>query len=713
LGATLEPGYTHLDTELTDRAGHTTRESTDLVTQRYRLSLDRSLTDRLDASAGGTFLDERAWTDTDGTWSDSHGRTTTLFGRLSLGTQVLNAGVGAERREQSALGTATPDFVTKSYTAYATWRPLEIPELDARASHVDTFDEGRLSLDSTSDSAAFAVRYDTIRSNLRYLLTWNRTADHLRDSRTTSVEQAVLGTRSDTLFHGRTTTYLSGTVQGRNVLTEAGVAGATVARQQLPTAGLSAIEAFPAVTDDIALTPNPLVIDGNVTTSAGVNVGFGPTVAGDRDARDVGVRFGDATTAVNTLYVWFDRPLSAEVARALAATVQVYQSVDNQHWTAVAVTAPPVPSPIENRIEVTTVQVQSTFLKVVLRPLAAGVTTEATFREVLVTELQLLLVVPAASVPRRQSAIAANATGYARTVLLRAPDLAYDVSASVAYDSDNARTRYSLVNGLTTSHPFARWLTGTARGARLDQDSGRGHEGSWEWSASLVGRPLPTAYWTLTYSGRAAEQITTSIAAPGASPTTTRETIIGHSVTALGRADWYEGISTQASTSYSISMQGERTGQAFQASGTTSLTPNTVVTLSVGGLYSRSVTSTPETGDLLTQFARADATVSLTPAPALSGAGTVSRVLIGGTPTTLGTLQLNYFPLQGDVQLSFAYSSNFDTAADARTQILTPSLRWNVRRGVSLTTSYTWLRNVAPVQTLVQRAFVATLLITW
>jgi hypothetical protein len=372
-----------------------------------------------------------------------------------------------------------------------------------------------------------------------------------------------------------------------------------------------------------------------------------------------------------------------------------------------------VPSPIENRIEVTTVQVQSPFLKVVLRPLAAGVTTDAAFREVLVTELQLFLVVPAESVAGRQSAVAATATGYARTLLLRSPELAYDISASVAYDSDNPRTRYSLVNGLTVSHPFARWLTGNARGARLDQDSGRGHEGSWEWSASLVGRPLPTAYWTLTYSGRAADQNTTSIAEPGASAATTHETLIAHSVTALGRADWYEGISTQASVSYSISTQAERTGQAFQASGTTSLTPNTVVTLSVGGLYSRSVTSTPETGDLLTQFARVDATVSLTPAPALSGAGTISRVLIGGTPTTLGTLQLNYFPLQGEIQLSFAYSSNFDTAAQARTQILTPTVRWNVRRGVSLTTSYTWLRNFTPVQTLVSRALVATLLITW
>ena len=136
------------------------------------------------------------------------------------------------------------------------------------------------------------------------------------------------------------------------------------------------------------------------------------------------------------------------------------------------------------------------------------------------------------------------------------------------------------------------------------------------------------------------------------------------------------------------------------------------MTLSVGGLYSRSLATSPEEGGIVTQFARVDASASVTPAPALSGSGTVSRVLIGAQPSTLGTLQLNYFPLRGDLQLAIAYSNTFDTAAAATTRILTPSLRWNIRRGVSLTSSYTLLRNVAPVQTLDSRALWVTLLIT-
>lgn len=712
LGATLEPSYTHVETDVTGERGLVSHQSSDVLSQKYRLTYDAPLTDRLDASAGLTFVDDRAWTRTDGILSDLHARTSTYFGRLTLGTQVLNAGVGAERREQSALGTSAGEFVTESYAGYATWRPLDLPELDLRASHVNTFDADRLAQDTTTDGAFFSARYNTPRSDLRYLLSWVRTTDHLRDSSTTAVEQAALGSRTDSLFGGRTSTYVSARLQSRNTLTESGGGGATVARQQLPVAGLSAIETFPATTDRIVLSANPLLIDGNVTASAGVNVGYAPALAGDRDLRDVAVRFGDETTSVNTLYVWLDRPLTPGVASALAAGVQIYQSLDNQTWTAVALAKPPAPSPFENRLEITIPETRARYLKVVLRPLAVGVTTDGAYRDVFVTELQTLLVLPAALVPRHDSALVVAATAFARTSILRSPDLAHDISLDVAHDSEAPRTRYSIVNGLTLGRKLSAWLAGNARVQRQDLDAGRGHEGNWEWSAALIGNPLPTAYWTVTYSGRTDDQLTTQVSVPGALATTVRTTTISHSLSALGRADWYDGISSQANATGSIATQGTRTSQSFQASGTTSLTPNTVVTISIGALYNRSLTSSPETGDVLTQYARVDGGLSVTPAPALSGAGTISRIVLGPTPTTLGTLQVNYSPLRGDVQVGVAYSSTLDTAAGTSTQVFTPSLRWNLRRNVSLTSAYTWLRNVVPVQTLVSRAVSVTLLVT-
>lgn len=703
----LEPGFTHGDTEVTTQAGRTTRERLDLLTQNYRLSLDRSLTDQLLASLGGTFLDQRAWRDVDGVPSLQTARATALFGRLTLGLPTLTVGVGADRHEERFLASSASSFVTESYSAFALWRPGELPEVNLRVGRVHAYDDAHRVQDATTDSAVFGARYEARHYGARYLVTWNHTTDALNRTDSTAVDQTVLGTWNDSLFEGRTAAYASGTFTNRNSSISA-QGGGTIARQQAPVAGLSGVEALPATALDIALAPNPLVIDGNTSATAGVDVGFGTSALGDRNARDVGARFADVVTPVNTLYVWFDRPLTPAVGGALAASVAVYRSDDNQRWTPIDLdrNRPPVVSPFENRIEITVAQVQARYLKVALAPLALGVTTDSAYRNLLVTELQLLLVLPAALVPRNQTTYTATANVTARTALLQGPDLAHDVQASVARQSEGVTT-YAVVNGLSLAQRLTRTIVANARGARQDQDAGRGHEGIWLWSAAVTGNPYPTAYWSVNYSGTAND----------------RDQTVAHSLTALGRADLYEGISTQVNGTASFLtqaeqtlpsgiVQGERTASTGQAGATASFTPNRFVTLTTGVLYSRSVAFTPETGDVVTDFGRADASLSLTPAPALSAAGTVSRVFLGARPTTLATLQLNYFPLRGELQLSFAYSKTLDTTADATAESWGPSLRWNVRRGVALTSSYTVLENAAPAQTLRSRVLSANLLVT-
>jgi hypothetical protein len=66
-------------------------------------------------------------------------------------------------------------------------------------------------------------------------------------------------------------------------------------------------------------------------------------------------------------------------------------------------------------------------------------------------------------------------------------------------------------------------------------------------------------------------------------------------------------------------------------------------------------------------------------------------------PTTYGTLQLNYSPFRGDLQLYVTYSKAFDSTAQATSEFFTPGLRWNVRPGVQITGSYTILNTASPV----------------
>jgi hypothetical protein len=56
--------------------------------------------------------------------------------------------------------------------------------------------------------------------------------------------------------------------------------------QQFPTQGLSAIEPLPNP-EQVALKPNPALIDGVTDVGAGLDVGFGRTLAGDNKLRDI------------------------------------------------------------------------------------------------------------------------------------------------------------------------------------------------------------------------------------------------------------------------------------------------------------------------------------------------------------------------------------------------------------------------------------------
>jgi hypothetical protein len=159
--------------------------------------------------------------------------------------------------------------------------------------------------------------------------------------------------------------------------------------EQLPVAGLSALETPPATASSIALSPTPALVDGDRATSAGPNIGFSRSAAGDVAPRNVGAQFSDALTPVSEVDVWVDRSLPAEVAGALSWAA--YRSDDNLAWTPVALAGPATFGAFDNRFVLSIERTQARFLKVVTRPLGAGTALDPRFADVLVTEIQFYL----------------------------------------------------------------------------------------------------------------------------------------------------------------------------------------------------------------------------------------------------------------------------------------------------------------------------------
>jgi hypothetical protein len=115
--------------------------------------------------------------------------------------------------------------------------------------------------------------------------------------------------------------------------------------------------------------------------------------------------------------------------------------------------------------------------------------------------------------------------------------------------------------------------------------------------------------------------------------------------------------------------------------------------------------------DSATESARINATLILTPIPALSASATADWLIAGVRPALYATFQLNYSPLKGDLQLGFAYSRTLDTASEVVTQYISPSLRWTIRPGVFLNASYNLNDSDGPVLAVRSRVFNTSLII--
>jgi hypothetical protein len=687
----LEPAFTMTTVETRDQLGTTTTQDSRSLTQNYRVSFGRALGPSLDLQAGGQLENRQAQSDAGLGWTTSEATTRGLYGRLTLSLPALASGLSYDR--STATSPHAPTLVNENLAGHLRWFPLDLPELTLRMGWTHQYDMAQAIQDLTTVGALLSARYRVNSVEAKYALAWSQPRDAISGTETSSIQQTAQATYSDRLFDDRTTVYASVTL--RNETTRTLVVGAgSVSLQQYPIGGLSLLELFPAQPTDDSLLPNPALVDGILTASAALDIGYTPTLAGDANLRDVGVQFGDLLTSVNTVRIWVDRKLTPEVAAAYAWSA--YQSDDNRSWVPVPITGPVVFGPFQNRFEIPIRETRTRYLKVTTRPLQTGVTTDPAFASVLVTELQVFLETAASALPRDLASSSAQASVSATTQLWRAANLSWDLNGLFERRLTPTATIWSFLNGLSANQKLAKMLRLSERLARQDGDYGIGPFSQTDWSAALQWTPLPTFTGSLVYSGQLVDSL------PGRDLTSggraIRTSRIGNTFASLARADLYEGISAQANAAWAFESQSDgRAKWGGTANATATLTPNPYATLTFGWLSSFSTVTDPLAQTTRTTSSRLDASLTFRPTSVLSAVGTVSRILSGVRPTTTGSAQVNYSPLRGDLQLSLAYSKTFDTASQAGIEFFTPALRWNVRQGVQLTASYSLLNTISPV----------------
>ena len=407
------------------------------------------------------------------------------------------------------------------------------------------------------------------------------------------------------------------------------------------------------------------------------------------------MQFADLVTPVNSIQVWVDRLLPPEIAVQYVWTA--YRSDDNKTWTPIAITGPVVFGPFQNRFEIPIVQTQARYLKVVTLPLSRtsfDPTVGNAFANVFVTEVQVFLVRPADSVPREQAISGALLNATASTLLWRAANLNWDVTAIAERRTSPGVTTWSFINTLTASQWLSRTFQVNERLARQDGDEGLGHYGQTDWSLGVLWRPLPTFLGTLTYTGQFVdarprldvEQRPVRERAGGIHPFSLvarpGRPLRGH----LGARERELEPPERVQRHEPLGRQRERQHHPHAE-------PVALLHARAGSRRS-ACSRSPEEPVVQTTTARIDASITLRPTNALSAVATVSRILAGQVLSTYGTVQLNYWPLRGDLQFTVLYSKTFDTAAQSTIELFSPGVRWNVRPGIQLT------RHLLPAQQL-------------
>lgn len=645
--------------------------------QRYYLSLMKSLYPNLRFTANGVFERADSVSNVEPLGIETHATTTRIspYLNLSLSTPLYRGELYYRRSEDKNEATNAPAvrLVRDVYAGLLGWNPDGFPNVSLQVDRTDSYDKDRLFQDSSVESLRVSSDYRPVRPLwLQYRGFLSEADDHISQTEVRTQSQTGIVTFVDQWWNQRVSLNGRYNVGYRETnLTKQGTG--EVVFPLSPVAGLAAIDDSPL---QGALDANPALLDGDLTTIAGVNLGVPPPL-GDSRPRNLGLDFF-AATELNTLFVWIDRELPAVIASSFTWTI--YTSQNNLDWTLIATVVPAPFGPFENRFEIRFPNATTRYIKAVVSPLTpAAAALAPNFQNpdrIFVTELQAALRRPTAEVQGKDSSTSQLFDLSARVRILERPLLFYEGSYFVSA-SDTGHSTSRLSNGLSAAHQFSRILSGSARVAREDSREVQGDRVSYPYSASLSAIPIPAWTSTLVYSGNRDEFA--------------GEKSSNDSVSLYNTASVYQGVNVifGAGEGFSTSMSGQKGRTAF-LNANAGITPNKWLNIGLLWEYSSSRQSGGGQPEFSTVSRNAQVDVQFYPLRAVYLAGSY-RVewKESGKKNTITAYSLNWAPFpDGTLLFNLAASEARRSQDESRDRTISPNVRWNITPRVFLNIAY-------------------------
>ncbi|MEW6599539.1 MAG: hypothetical protein AB1499_01075 [Nitrospirota bacterium] len=687
MGGYLELNYNNTRTYTDDdETGVNSLSKTGSFGQLYNLTLSRSFYPNLFLNAGGTFENTAVRSSSDDNASVMTTTSWRPFADLTLKSQVFTAGGKYNIREVRTTGSDTDQLIrlNENYSAVFGWKPAELPSVDVRFDTTNLYDKDRIIQDTKQDLLSLALRYmpeyNLLKGlDVRYQPTYTKIDNMLDGVVTTSLAHNGRVTYSDSYYKRRITVYTSYNISHSETKITTSSSTSEILTQLFPFSGLSAVDDTPA---EGVLAENSDLIDGNLTVSAGINIGVG-----DTKPRNIGLDFSTASD-VNIIYVWVNRELPAQIVNSFSW--DIYTSQDNQNWTLYSTVPAASFGAFQNRFEISFSNVKTRYIKVVTTPLTAAEAALAPgFTDpgsILVTEIQALLRTPSSEFGRKLEDTATNHIYNLdiRTKIMDVPVLFYEFSYFLTKVASSF-TNTTLSNGFSVNHGFGGNITTQARVAREDTVLQEDNGVSYLYNASLTARPLQTLSHTINYSGELQE--------------TGDERSNSNSLFISNSAELYKGVNVNLTGG--VSFQRANSGQStrdMSFSLGSGIVPHRRLTIDM--YYSNA--DTRQTGgdqDISEKTERETLGLSYKPFDTIYLLFSFERVRTESETKDLYNYGANWSPFpDGSLQFTFSSNQNINSDGDIVT-LISPNVRWKISRRTFLDLSGQFLKNESDAQT--------------
>jgi hypothetical protein len=491
--------YVHSEIETTNNdTGNVTAGDFNSFDQNYIINVSRELYPFLTLSGGSSFELNKSRSASDELITKRKEKSIRPYIDLDFRNPLYTASVsyGKDQRRNEIEDLFVRKDFQESRDLSFIYRPAGLPLIRIFYNEAHAYDEP-LTSDTVTKQTTVKTTYSLKTHPLSYTYVRGELEDKLTDLK--SVNESHEGTAgySRDFLNDRLT--MGTHYRVRYNITKAPETGRGTESSISPVEGLFSEDNTPQ--DGPALTALTTLIDGDLTASSGINIGW--TDSGNAD-RNIGLDFG-LPVSVDRIRVFVDRNVPATASSTFSW--DIYTSDDNTNssvWTLHATVFPAPFTVFRNRFEISFPEVTARFIKVVVTPLSSTfIGTNPDLENIFVTEIDAAVTVTAT----RDRKITESSHNISFSLAGRLSDktrVGYDFLYHVREtDTKPSAGLSSWTNSIYVSHIFSRVFTSSARISRDEHKTTSDKKTtskrvSYDYSANLKAAYLETLSQTLT-----------------------------------------------------------------------------------------------------------------------------------------------------------------------------------------------------------------------